>query len=347
VLSVLGDDEPALRVRVLLVAASGEYYSRHDERRRLAEEALQLARREGDPELIATALLARIRADWHHHDLADKRRWTDELLGLGLDHHLPEIELLGWVHRMAWAQTSGDVDEAEQAHRRAVSLAERLGLVIHQAQLGWAAPTFARARGDAEEAARRLATARELHTRTRLYSLDVMTAWNRVTAAWDAGSLHDITDEEREAFAEVFPEGEVALRLRDGNRAGARSLLEQVLVERPLQPLFDALGLAVIRASLVADLEAVDLAPALLAELEPYPTYLGALGTCCTTWPVALELGRLQSLLGDHAAAVATLEAGLARADDAGWLRWAERIRAALAEVRERATPTAVTATGA
>jgi hypothetical protein len=259
-----------------------------------------------------------------------------ELVELATANRLPELELLGRTYQMSCQLVRGELDTAERSYRQALALSERLGLVIYQAQLSWTAAQFARPRGDHGSVRRLLTDGRELHARTRLYSLGVITAWNDLLLAWEADQLDDLGAVRQAEIVAEFPEAEVLLRARAGDRVGARRLLAAVCGRRPLRPLFDALGFAAVRARLAADLEADELADELIRALEPYATYLGTFGTCAVCWPVAIDLGRLQSLVGDHSTAVATLTEATRRAEAAGWTAWAARAREALEAARRR-----------
>lgn len=329
-LAALGDADPALRVRVLEVCAAGEYYGDQTRGRGHAVEALAIAQRSGEPEIQARALVTAMRINWSHHDVPQLQTWAHELLEVSSTHDLAELELLARICLMSWWLIEGDLVSAEDAYRRAVALSERLGLVVYQAQLAWSAPLFPLARGDLTAAERLRDDARELHAGTRLYGLDIVTVWNRLLLLWETGRLDEISPADRSRMIADFPEGEVAMLLHDGDRQDARRLLTAICQQRPHRPLFDALGLAVVRARLAADLDAVDLAPGLEAELAPYSTYLGAIGTCATAGPVATQLGRLRTLLDDHDGAVATLTQSVQRAEASQWPLWAAQARQAL-----------------
>jgi DNA-binding SARP family transcriptional activator len=337
VLAALGDDDPVRRLKVVLVTVAGEYYGDQARGRALAAEALASARRLDDPELTAGGLVATIRSHWNHRLLPVQEEHSRELVDLAMAHRLPELELLGRTYQMSCQLVRGELDTAERSYRQALALSERLGLVIYQAQLSWTAAQFARPRGDHGTLRRLLAEGRELHARTRLYSLGVITAWNELLLAWEADRLDDLGEVRKAEIVAEFPEAEVLLRARAGDRDGARRVLAAVCGQRPLKPLFDALGFAAVRARLAADLEADELADDLIRALEPYATYLGTFGTCAVCWPVAIDLGRLQSLVGDHPTAVATLTAATRRAEAAGWTAWAARAREALEAARRRA----------
>lgn len=344
VAAAVGDDVGA-RVRVLAVSAIGEGYGDLDRGRRIAAEAVALARDSGDHHLLATALIAEQHAWWSHEHREQQSDRAREMLDLARTHDLPEVELHGLTHRMMLELLDGTLDAAEDTFLRADALGERLGLDLYRAQLRWTGAIFPRARGDLGRAADLLAAARDQHVQLRVYGVEEIVSWTSMALALDMGSFEGFDDDLWAVTARAFPEAVVARRIEQGDVAGAATQLRAICAGPPQPERYDRMGRITMRARLTADLGLAELAPALLAEVEPYGSCLGAIGMCSTVGPVGTEVGRLLSLLGHHDRAVTVLTATHERAVAAGWPLWAERAGAHLDTARALRGATTVAAT--
>lgn len=336
VIEALGDTDVSRRVQVLGVRAVGEYYTDQRSGRGLALETLALARSLGEPELVLSALTSNLRF-LSHHDLDRHLALSQEMLELAQAHGFEHHELFAWGYRISHLLMRGELEAVESAYHRAVGLSRRLRSVIFQAQFGWTAAVFPLARGDLAATERLVEDARELHASTRLYLLDAGYAWVRTVLLWEQDRLHELSAE----IAATVPEARVALLHRDGDRNEALLLLTE-LCANPHPPIFHALGSLVLRARLVADLGARELAAPLIEQLAPHEDLLAVFGSVTCAGPVATELGRLYDLIGDPAGAARTLDRCIERADEAGWSGWAARAKAARAAIhpsRERWDP--------
>lgn len=118
-----GDDP--LRVvllgrRAVLAVAEPEAM---EERRRLGDAALAMARRLGDPDLVAQALTDRHLAPADRHDLDGRDRAGEELADLGERLARPEVAMRGYEWRFVARLQRGDLEGAEEALLRLEALA--------------------------------------------------------------------------------------------------------------------------------------------------------------------------------------------------------------------------------
>lgn len=136
-LDALDDDDSALRARLLVtLAAELTLGGEREQRQRLADEALAMARRLDDPVTLAQVLMLRSTATWDATTLADRLEVTAELSRLAEQLDDPGIEFMASADRFATALEAGDVDEADRALDRAGRLADELGEPLARWRVG-------------------------------------------------------------------------------------------------------------------------------------------------------------------------------------------------------------------
>ena len=116
-----------LRARLLARLGLELYYSGDAERRlALTEEALELARRLGDPSTLASALVARHYALWRPETVAERLQVAAELRSVAELTGDPELELEGAGWTVVDLLETGDVEGADIQIAAASKLAEAL-----------------------------------------------------------------------------------------------------------------------------------------------------------------------------------------------------------------------------
>lgn len=148
--------DEGLRARLLARLAIETYYDhRPQHRAALADEAVAIARRLGDPAALAAALNARRVALWDADHLAERHAISEELVAVAVAAGDPLAELQGRNWLVVDLIDAGDRAGAEAEILRYAALAERLRLPAHAwYPLAWRA-AFAELDGD-EAAADRL-----------------------------------------------------------------------------------------------------------------------------------------------------------------------------------------------
>ena len=126
-LEALGDDDSPLRARLLARLALELYYSGDPDRRlALSEQAVDLARRLGDPRTLATCLDARHYALWRPENVNERLEVAAELRRVAEETGDPELELEGAGWTVVDLLELGDVQGADIQIAAASKLAEAL-----------------------------------------------------------------------------------------------------------------------------------------------------------------------------------------------------------------------------
>jgi DNA-binding SARP family transcriptional activator/tetratricopeptide (TPR) repeat protein len=126
-LAGLGDEDSPLRARLLARLALELYYSGEPDRRlALSEDAVDLARRLGDPRTLATCLDARHYALWQPETVDERLEVAAELRLVAEQTGDPELELEGAGWTVVDLLELGDVQGADVQIAAATKLAEAL-----------------------------------------------------------------------------------------------------------------------------------------------------------------------------------------------------------------------------
>jgi tetratricopeptide (TPR) repeat protein len=129
------DETSVTRARLLANLAMELMYSPdHERRARLSHEALELARRLGDPATLAHVIIGRFNAISRPHTLPERLLLTAELLDVAERLGDPAVSTRAWFVRHRVALEAGDMDEADRAIDAFTELVAALG----QPSLRWA-----------------------------------------------------------------------------------------------------------------------------------------------------------------------------------------------------------------
>lgn len=316
----LGNDDDALRVRLLGHLAEELYYaSPADRRLSLSAEALALAERLGDPRIVASALCSRCLAVWSPDHLAERLRLSARIVELGHRLDDPEVWMFG-QHYLTLAQfESGDVEAARRGldayqHRADAS---RQPLFAWRAQVMRALEALLDARfRDAErlaEEALRMGEQAQEPDALNIYAVQIGIVRME----------EDRLDELRPVLAELVeqlpetPWWDAALAFVDaatGSLDEARERFERLAAESFGGLATDfawSVGMALL-ALVSADLGDVRRAAALHRLLEPYAAS-NAMAASRGAWgSVSMYLGILATTTGDYQRADQWFEQALA-----------------------------------
>jgi len=323
-LAALGDRSPALRARLL--SATCAACADRTEREQLGRAAIDLARSDGDPGLLASVLSdVIIHLAWV--DNADERlAWTVELEALAARLDRPSAAYASSHARVGALVELGDL--AAAAHQAGIGA--RIGRELRAATATWKievqAAMLAAAQGRLADAERLADSARALGQKAGVPA-EAGAAW--LLIRWrirrEQDRLGELTDEltARVAADEnaIWTIALAQVRAASGDRAGAATLLAPILATDLEQHPTDLEGLAVLVTLAEASLDTGDdrvrrRLHDLLRRFASRTAMLG--GTQVVIGPVALVVGQLAAALGRHHAALPALESALARARDGG-----------------------------
>jgi DNA-binding SARP family transcriptional activator len=305
-LAALGGGDSARRV-FLLSRLAGNVAFATDERERAADligEALAMARRLGDEDVLLAALMARhatLLDVWH---LDERLSVSEEFMGLRIGH--PELLAERHHWRLYDLLECADLDAALMEQPRLEALAKRLRQPQwHSIAVGWRG-IWAELAGDVDEAER---CAEEcLQCGQRAHMKDALGIW--------AAKLIMLRRRQGRA-AELVPVIEQLVRGADTRKAGWRSALglilaetgdedaaraiyrEQLPVYREAIPSFWLTNITML-SELCAALHDADGAHTLYAELAPF-AHRNVVVSYASCWgPVERYLGLLAATYGDE-----------------------------------------------
>lgn len=341
----LADGDPVATARSLSALAVGHCY--HPEASAAAamlERAEQLARRSGDPDVLADVLMGRLIT---YSGVATFSRqtltWVDELNTLQHSRAREDAVIADSVATMA-AMNLGDVDGARAHLRAGIIGSEELQLPVLRAQLRWMEAVLAMWVGDFAEAARHHEIAAQVHEQTELYEagsgmLATASLLRERGGPVEPDRVEVPVDEQSGGQSMVDVVRTALLTVTDGPaaRAEADATLRAYLDDIDAAHIWTTLGHLTLLAHLAADHMLPEYADALLTRLTPYTDRIAVIGQVGLAGPVALATARLHALRGDRPRAVQDLAAARAIAERTGGVPTLLRCRLMNCELAEPA----------
>lgn len=298
--AALGDEDSALLVRVLGTLATGSYYA-PDSRTRddTSARALAMARRLGDPDVVADALAERLAAIWVPATAMEQVALADELLDL-LGPEASVRTLVALVRRHAAHRQLAEVDAAAADLARAWEITEHLRIPTFRRQLQRLEAAEAIASGDFPAAEEWIVRGSVLLEPEELSLLQAIDGVLRATILLNQGRLHEAPSAGGPVL-EPDPGQQLLGALAEvhaGRPERARAAMLDNDLYRPLPAWWDQLSLTCLQAQVAADLGDPEAATAVLARLLPYAGQLAVHGTLADLGPVSRFVGRLELLAG-------------------------------------------------
>ncbi len=301
-LARLAHDEGAARARVLLTMAAGEHYGDTRAAAVLADEAVDVARATGEPDVLAEALAGWLYCTWSADRATSVVAAATELLALAHGPlEVPGLALHARVRRAQAHLVLADTAASDADVAAAWDLAEELRLPVYRVQLIQFQGMRAVLAGELDLADDLYAQARALHETVEMHisALTDMTSlfMLRVEQGRAGELLPAVSDTAHHARPETMLLT-VAATLQAGDLDGARRLARGAGVLDPAPRWWNWEALTCFQAHLAAELGAVDAAERLVDELAPVAGHVAVYGGITALGPVTRHLGRLEAALG-------------------------------------------------
>jgi tetratricopeptide (TPR) repeat protein len=331
--AMLGDEDHPLHVGLLATTAMGVYYDDPARSAILVRRALDVARRLGDPHLLARALVGAMAGEWGPNTTDRHLELSAEVLALAPEVRPPDLEVAARLWRLTAHTVRGEMAEADAQLEDVAAVADASGRQILKAQVAIA--RIGRAwlgRGGLDDVEAAVDRAAELHRRSGLYAEEAIPLANRALIRLLQGRLDEVAEQLPEMYdtGAYRDEFEAMVRLGAGDRGGAAAILARA--EAAL-PTWQWLVTRVIRAMLVVELDAAEVASAVRDDLVAYGGAIAVAGTTMSAFgPVSLHVGALDLLLGELSPAVEHLQAALGTCEQHGAAIWAALARVHLGE---------------
>ncbi|QCQ93885.1 transcriptional regulator [Rhodococcus sp. SGAir0479] len=294
--------DPVAHARVLAALAVGSCY--HPDSAvpdDMSRRAVELARAQNDPDVIADALLGRLLL---FSGVARRSRESLDLAAelLRLPHQQSRVDDV-IVHAVASMTQMNLADTASAAAhvRRGIVGCDLLRLPVLRVQLRWMEGTLAEWRGELRQAAHHYATAAQIHLQTELYTAGSADLAQN-TVKWEQGVLADSTPGFVEPRAWT-----IAIAAARGDRQAAIDGLERWMAD-PGPDVWTTLGHRTLLAHVIADLALVEYARPLGDLLAPFSDRIATVGQVGVVGTVAEASARLHALLGRADRATALLD---------------------------------------
>ncbi|WP_062443247.1 BTAD domain-containing putative transcriptional regulator [Herbidospora daliensis] len=300
-LARLPEGDLARRAALLGTLAVELYYGPREEALECAAEAVALARRTGDPQLLARTLNNYVIAAWSPEHDTERFTAAAEILTLP---GLPKLtEVISRLHRMQGLMQDGLIAEYDAELARCLRLTGELRIPEITAQVNYAASGRAILHGDWAEARRYSALAGEWYRRTSLWGPDFVDLQSEFYIGWarnavPASLVATLVERADDPSDRLLRPTAILAVWESGDQTGAKELLDRwgVSLERNWAWQFSAWQWALVAARLGRP------APEeMLAALLPVADQIATLGTGCVSWGSIHEaVSELYEAVGDR-----------------------------------------------
>ncbi|WP_147425300.1 BTAD domain-containing putative transcriptional regulator [Bailinhaonella thermotolerans] len=337
-LDALPAEDSPLRVH-LLGGLAGELYDGSDDPRShtLSAEAIAMARRVGDPALLAFALNSRYLALPTPLHVPEIVGLADEILELATEHRLPAFELLAYMLRTHMRTELFELAAADEAAERCDALLERMPLPWPRFQhTMWRAHRLLFA-GRFEEAEAAYGVADGLAERIGMWYAGAVVTTGRVFLKYAQGTMAE-AGELIDNIVGIHPTTDHDARVLQLCAQGRREEAARMIVDGwPTPPRdWSWLSMTCLQGAAQAEMGDVTACKVTYDRLLPYAGRLSLGSAVAPIGPVDWFLGRLATAMGDHASARDHHRELARRAGQEGLLVWRDRARAELGPIGAR-----------
>ncbi|HEV7458948.1 MAG TPA: AAA family ATPase [Solirubrobacteraceae bacterium] len=296
--------DPRRASLLALLAAELLWSGDHERRRALSDEAVELARRDGDLGALAHVLTLRVSAVWWPETLTDRLETTAELVELTESGSDPVQQFWALVWRGVTVVQAGDVAAADRCLEALRALTDRLGQPRLRFVLGTQEAWRAQLGGRLDEAERLADAASAIGIEAGEPDALSLYAAQIGSIRWQQGRLNELDELLAQIVQDapgvaVFGAMHALAELDAGNEQRARSVLERAATDGFAGVPVDQvrLGTLVLWTELATRLGATSAAADLLEQLGPWRDQI-VLDSLGTLGSVARALGMLAAQLG-------------------------------------------------
>jgi DNA-binding SARP family transcriptional activator len=341
-LDAIADDEPALRTRLVArLAIELSFSEARDRRAELSSEAVELARRVGDPRGLGFALVARHWSLWGPGNVQERLEAANDLLSLAEESGDERLAIAGHRWRMIDMLELGDIDSADIEMDAFARIAERRRRVSDTLYVHIYRSMRLLLAGDFDQAEAEGHAAVALGNRVQDPNTGNATLLQACTLRRERGRLERLEGPVR-AYAERFhsiPGWQCVLAhllAETGRHDEAREILDNFAADGfrglPLDGIW--LGAVAYLSETAATVGDPTHAEMLHDLLEPYADRNVAVGWASTCMgSAARHLGLLADLLGRRKPAIAYFETALAMNERMRARPWVAHTQVELARV--------------
>ena len=197
----LGDEDPALRVRVGAALAVAAVQRSADERERLSRAAVDDAERLGDPILLLEVVAARRELLWSPDNVEERLQMATTIVALAQRSGDREHELCGRAWRLTDLLELGEIGQVRDEMETCDRLAEEIGQLRYRHHVAVLRATLAILDGCFADAERLTYAARAIGRRMRSEAADMFCLVHLVTLRREQGGLEALEAMVRDAVA--------------------------------------------------------------------------------------------------------------------------------------------------
>ncbi|MFI7114856.1 hypothetical protein ACIBK9_51700 [Nonomuraea sp. NPDC050227] len=327
-----GDRDGPQRARLLAGLAQELYDGSGDPRSdELSAQAVEMARRLGDPHLLMRMLNARHLALPQPLHIPELMKIADELHELAADLQAPAFELLAQMMHTHYRLELFDVEGADRAAARSEELLERLPLPWPRFQhTMWRANRFA-LEGRFDDAETLRAKAGRQAGKIGVWHAGPAVAMGRLASRYQEGTIGaagSLIDEIEGIHPTMDHDARILQLCAQGRREEARALVARGWPSPPLD--WSWLSTTCLQAAARAAVGSAEDCRAGHAALLPYGGRISTLSAVVCMGPVDWYLALLASAAGDQATAARHLDDLRRLTGRSGLLWWHDRAETAL-----------------
>ncbi len=288
------------RVGLLITLAEAVYFVDPLQSEAIADEAVELARTEGDDADLAEALIGQLVCSTLATATPTTQLRRVEEFGAIEGERSPLLDAPATIVRWRATTELGERDAADGALATAEQLAETFPIPFFRAELAWVRMTHRVLRNDLAEIDEELERAARLHERVGLYAARELRAMQLILARWwqgRVGECEELFERDLAHAGLAVPEFRALILMGSDRRSAARTVLEAPAPDLPAN--WSAVTVACLRAWVGVKAGVPTGVHDALRVLIPRRDEIAVFATSASVGPVALYTGVAHAAFGD------------------------------------------------